>query len=88
MDHNIKQDHTSNNNLESTNYSDKGWRENIDKWSDKEADQVMLLMPNMEDHESNSRDCIETQLYQNGKSEKYHLYSSFTASGNTKKGID
>ena len=45
----IKQDHTSNNNLESTKRSDKVWRENVDKWSGKEA----VVMPNIEDHESN-----------------------------------
>ena len=61
----IKQDHTSNNHLESTNRSDKVWRENIDKWSDKEAYQIMVVMLNIEYHESNSRDCIGTQLCQN-----------------------
>ena len=70
----IKQDHSSNNHLESTNSNDKGWRENVDKWSDKEAYQVMVVMLNIEDHESNSRDCIETQLCPNGKAEKNIIY--------------
>ena len=70
MKEGIGQDHTSNNHLESTNRSDKGWRENVDKLSDKEAYQIMVVMPNIDDHESNSRDCIETQLCKNGKLEK------------------
>ena len=48
----------------------------------------MVVMPNTEDHEINSRDCIETQLCQKGKLEKYHLSSSFMASDNTKIRID
>ncbi|KAK6917916.1 UDP-glucuronosyl/UDP-glucosyltransferase [Dillenia turbinata] len=55
----------NNNQLES-NWSDKDRRNKVVR-SNKEADQVMVTIPNIVDHESNLRSCIETQSCQNGE---------------------